>query len=77
MKGAFSKRWPEVGDLLFQRLKSNNKEYSGLVYKVEADGSVFIKWLTYVPYGYYEWYGYAAINIHNDIHTFNLVKACK
>jgi len=68
-------RWPQVGDLLIEKLKSSGETYTGLIYKVNGvEGRVFIKWSGKAPYGYYEEHGYSPVNIHNEFNKFTLVK---
>jgi len=73
-----NKRWPEVGDLLFQ--KSNGQKHMGLITKIDPRGngigstSVYVEWAEDTPSDYNSPYGYSAINIHNPYHVFELVK---
>ena len=68
------RRWPNVGDLLIEKLKISGQKYIGLIYKVNSDDSVFIKWNGDIPYNYYERQGYSATNIHNQYDRFELVR---
>jgi hypothetical protein len=74
-------RWPEVGDLLFQ--KSNGQSHTGLITKIDPRGkglgstSVYVDWAADPPSDYNWTYGYSAVNIHNQFHVFTLVKGNK
>jgi len=68
-------RWPQVGDLLIEQSKASGRKYTGLIYKITDNRSVFINWSGKAPYGYYEEHGYSATNIHNSFNTYELVKA--
>jgi hypothetical protein len=73
-----NKRWPEVGDLLFQ--KSNDETHTGLIYKIEGGsspmgtGRVHVEWTTDAPNDYNWEYGYSPVNIHNQFHVFEIKK---
>jgi hypothetical protein len=74
-------RWPEVGDLLFQ--KSNGQSHTGLITKIDPRGnglgstSVYVDWAADPPSDYNWTYGYSAVNIHNQFHVFTLVRGNK
>ena len=68
-------RWVEVGDLLVQN--SDNKKYTGVVYKLVyneySHAKVFVRWSNGTPPDYSD-YGYSRSNIHNLRRTFDVVK---